>query len=175
MIEPSASHNEYLCLLAKNLVSGTNSPLTKEQVQQQTTVCTWFIWQGAIFRVPVTTVQIPKEQGGWALANTETKCKTLLYARLWFLCTKNSSITKSLMRKWNLTGPIAKPPNVHGLPNGITYIRHYALDMAYVPLPGPQETMKKFKNRLYGVLLTVATTSNGTSELRIARKYPRIA
>jgi hypothetical protein len=28
--------------------------------------------------------------------------------------------------------------------------------------------MKKFKNRLYVVLLTMATTSNGTSELRIA-------
>jgi len=74
------------------------------------------------------------------------------------------------MRKWNLTGPIANPPNVHGLPTGISYIRHYALDMAYVPPPGPQETMKNFKNRLYGVLLTMAITSNGTSELRIARK-----
>jgi len=78
------------------------------------------------------------------------------------------------MRK-NLTGPITNPPNVHDLPTGITYIRHYALDMAYVPPAGPQEAMKKFKNRLYGVLLTMATRSNGTSELRIARKYPRIA
>jgi len=41
--------------------------------------------------------------------------------------------------------------------------------------PAPQETMKKFKIRLYGVLLKMATTSNGTSELRIARKYPGIA
>jgi len=47
--------------------------------------------------------------------------------------------------------------------------------MAYVPPSGPQETMKKFKNRLYGVLLTMATTSNGTNELPIARKYPGIA
>jgi len=79
------------------------------------------------------------------------------------------------MRKWNLTGPIANPPNVHGLPTGIPYIRQYALDMAYVPPPGPQETMKKFKNRLYGVLLTMGTTSIGTSELRIVRKYTGIA
>ena len=47
--------------------------------------------------------------------------------------------------------------------------------MAYVLPSGPQETMKKFKNRLYGVLLTMTTMSNGTSELRIARKYPGIA
>ena len=79
------------------------------------------------------------------------------------------------MRKWNLTGPIANSPNVHSLPTGISYIRHYVLDMAYVAPPGPQETMKKFKNRLYGVLLTIVTTGNGTRELRIARKYPGIA
>jgi len=47
--------------------------------------------------------------------------------------------------------------------------------MAYVAPPAPQETMQKFKNRLYGMLLTMATTDNGTSELRIARKYPGIA
>jgi len=122
-------------------------PPTKEHLQQLTTVCTWFIWQGAIFRVPVTTLQLPKEQGGWALANIEAKCKTLLYARLWFLCTKNSSITTSLMRKWNLTGPIANPPNVHVIPTGITYIRHYAMDMAYVPPPSTRPTgnHEKFK------------------------------
>jgi len=68
-----------------------------------------------------------------------------------------------------------EPPNVHGLPNGISYIRHSALDMAYVAPPGPQETMQKFKNRLYRVLLTMATTGNGTSELRIDRKYQGIA
>jgi hypothetical protein len=67
------------------------------------------------------------------------------------------------------------PPNVHGLPAGISYIRHYVLDMAYAVTPGPQETMQKFKNRLNGLLLTMATTGNGTTELRIARKYPGIA
>jgi len=35
--------------------------------------------------------------------------------------------------------------------------------------------MKKLKNLLYRVLLTMATMSNGASELRIAREYPRIA
>jgi len=91
------------------------------------------------------------------------------------LITKNGSITTTLMRKWYLTRPIANPPNVHGLPTGISYNRHYAFDMAYIALPGPQETMQKFADRLYGVLLTMPITGNGTSELRIARKYPGIA
>jgi len=126
----------HLCLLSKIWYLAKMLPPTKENVQQLTTVCTWFIWQGAIFRVIVSTLQLPKEQGGWALTNIDAKCKTLLYARLWSLCTKNSSIT-TLMRKWNLAGRIANPPNVHGLPTGISYIRHYALDMAYFTPPDP--------------------------------------
>jgi len=123
----------HLCLLAKIWYLAQILPPTKEHVQQLTTVCTWFIWQGAIIRVPVTKLQLPKEQGGWALIKIDTKCKTLLHARLWFLYTKNGSLTTTLMRKWNLTAPIANPPNVYGLPTGIPYIRQYALDMSYVP------------------------------------------
>jgi len=64
------------CLLSKIWYLAQILPPTKEHVQQLTTVCTWLIWQGAIFRVPVSTLQLPKEQGGWALANTDVKCKT---------------------------------------------------------------------------------------------------
>jgi superfamily II DNA/RNA helicase len=70
----------HLCLLSKIWYLAQILPPTKEHVQQLTTVCTWFIWQGAVFRVPVTTLQLPKEQGGWILANIDAKCKTLLYA-----------------------------------------------------------------------------------------------
>jgi hypothetical protein len=70
----------HLCLLSKIGHLAQILPPTKEYVQQLTTVCTWFIWQGAIFRVPITTLRLPKEQGGWALANIDAKCKTLLYA-----------------------------------------------------------------------------------------------
>jgi hypothetical protein len=35
--------------------------------------------------------------------------------------------------------------------------------------------MKTFKNRLYGVLLTIVNAGNNTSELRIIRKYPELS
>jgi len=123
----------------------------------------------------VTTLYFFNALCGWDLAFIVVPIKTPLHALLWFLFTLNGSIKTTLMRKWNLTGSIANPPNAHGLPTRIPYIRQDALDMAYVPPPGPQETRKKFKNRLYRVLLTMATTSIGTSELRIVRKYPGIA
>ena len=67
-----------LCLLAKILYLARTLPPTKENVLQLTTVCTWFICEGAIFRVPVSTLQLPKEQGGWVLVNIDAKYKTLL-------------------------------------------------------------------------------------------------
>jgi len=43
-------------------------------------------------------------------------------ARLWFLCTRDSSITITLMRKWDLTGLIANPSKCTRPPNrGIPY------------------------------------------------------
>ena len=127
----------HLCLLSKIWYV----PPTKEHVQQLTTVCTRFSWQGAIFRVPVTTLQLPKQQGGWALANIGAKYKKLLYARLWFLC------TVLLQHCWE-SGTYPDPlrtPNVHGLPTGISYIRHYALDMAYIPQQAHKEPWRSLK------------------------------
>ena len=43
------------------------------------------------------------------------------------------------------------------------------------PHQAQKEPCKSSKKRLYGVLLTMANRGNGTSELRIARKYPGIA
>jgi hypothetical protein len=64
----------------------------------------------------VSTLQPSKEHGGWALANIDDKCRTLLYARLWLLCAKEDSIIKMLMRKRKLTCPIANPPHANSLP-----------------------------------------------------------
>ena len=86
----------------ENLVTGTNSPT------QQGARATIYNCVHLVHLVRYTLYH--KEQGGRALANIDAKCKTLLYARLWFLCTKNSSIIPTLMRKWNLTGPILNIP-----------------------------------------------------------------
>jgi hypothetical protein len=77
-----------------------------------------------------------------------------------------------LMRKLKIPGPIEIPPNAHGLPNKIPYIRHYALDMAYVAPAGPNVTLKQFRHLIYSVLLAMAKVGKGSSEIRIIRKYP---
>ena len=83
----------------ENMVSRTNYTTNQLQVQQLINVFSWFIWHGATFKLPVSTLQRPKDQGGWAMANIDVKCRTLLYARLWLLCAPKGSITTKLMRK----------------------------------------------------------------------------
>jgi hypothetical protein len=70
---------EQLCLLSKIWYMAQLVPLTKVHAQQLTTICTWFRRQGVIFRIPVTTLQRPKCDGGWGFPHIDAKCRTVLY------------------------------------------------------------------------------------------------
>jgi len=143
----------------------------KDHKQQLTTVCTWFIWQGATFRVPVTTLQRPKKHGGWALADIAVKCPALLVSRIWMLDTSEGSVTAAWIHKWNMTGTLTNPPHRNKIPTKVAYIRHYAIDMAYVTATGNTESLKKFKQRIYGVLQEMAIAGSETMDMSITRKH----
>ena len=66
-----------MCLLAKIWFTAQILLPTRMHVQQLISTCRWYIWQTSIFRVPITTLQRPKHEGGWDLPNIELKCKTL--------------------------------------------------------------------------------------------------
>jgi hypothetical protein len=57
-------------------------PITRLHAQRITTICTWYLWHGTVFSLPVTTLQLPKHVGGWDLPNVECKCLTVLYNRI---------------------------------------------------------------------------------------------
>jgi len=78
-------------------------------IQQLTTTCTWFIWRGATFRVPTTTLQRPKNQGGWALPEVALKCRALLLGRMRTLAAQKTSATAAFLRTWNLTDVVENP------------------------------------------------------------------
>jgi hypothetical protein len=67
-----------MCLLAKIWYTAQIFLLTHIHAQQLTTICAWFLWQGSTFRVPMTTLQLSKYEGGWDFPNIESKCKALL-------------------------------------------------------------------------------------------------
>jgi hypothetical protein len=85
-------------LLAKLWFLAQIFPLARAQAQLLTTICSWYIWQGAVFRVPMTTLQLPKYRGGWGLLNIEGKCLTLLYYRLTRQAAENGTTTAALMK-----------------------------------------------------------------------------
>jgi hypothetical protein len=58
-------------------------PAPVTYTQQLSTAIAWFIWQGANFRVLVSTLQKPRMQGGWALLDIAIKCRALLLRRIW--------------------------------------------------------------------------------------------
>jgi hypothetical protein len=96
-------------LLAKIWYLAQIIPPTMRHIQQLMTICTGFIWKEATFRVPVTTLQLPKHQGGWTLPDIALKCQALLLGRMWNLATRNGSVTAAFLRTWNLTDRVDNP------------------------------------------------------------------
>ena len=161
-----------LCLLAKLWYLAQTFLPTRAQAQQLTAICTWFLWQGAIFRVPVTTLQRPKSAGGWDFPHIEEKCKTLLYNRLQISGTTKGSIQAELLHIWAITSTPRNPPEARRLPMALNHLQQYAIDMAYVTPRSPAETQKLFKRRIYTTLIQLTHNSSIHRDLRIVRKYP---
>jgi hypothetical protein len=99
-----------LCLLAKALYLAQVLPPTRPQMQQLSTICAWFIWQGAIFRVPITTLQRPKVHGGWAMTDIEAKCRYLLFVRMQRMYQEEYAATSVLLRGWSIQDTQQNPP-----------------------------------------------------------------
>ena len=124
--------------------------------------------------VPVTKLQRPKEEGGWNFPNIRAKCRTLLYNRVHIMGERVGTVLSEQMRNWDLTHPLANPPNVARIPPKLVHIRQYAMDMAYVPPYTEDETRKTFKKRIYDVLIRMDEAKHCTPELRIVQKNPGI-
>jgi len=89
-----------LCLLAKIWYMAQIVPLTTAHAQQITTMCTWYIWQGGFFRIPVTTLQRPKVDDGWGFPNIGAKFRALQYNRFQTLGEREGTVLSEQMRNW---------------------------------------------------------------------------
>ena len=68
-------------------------PPPPDKVWQINTTITWFTWQGEIFRVPLSTLQREKTEGGWNLVNVGAKCRALFMHHLQVQSLQEGSIT----------------------------------------------------------------------------------
>jgi hypothetical protein len=91
---------------------------------------------------------------------------------MWVQSRKERIVTATWLKAWDLVGQQANPPNTGRIPNRLAYLRHHAIDMAYIAPPGPDETHRHFIERLYNTLQQMATAGRETLKMRVFRKYP---
>jgi hypothetical protein len=109
-----------------------NLPAPRTYTQRITVAIAWYIWKGAVFKVPITTLQRPKSMGGWEMTHTKAKCNALLLCRMYTQSRKEGSITVEWLRKWQLTNEQENPPQSWKTLEKLKSLQVYALDMAYI-------------------------------------------
>jgi hypothetical protein len=160
-------------LLAKAWHLAQIFPPSEDRTKQINTAVSWYLWQGNIFRLPLSTLYKPKRQGGWGLINMKAKCRTLQIRRLEEMGRKKGSETAIWFKNWNLLRPSATPPppNKDERLNRFNYLQKPALDSAYVTRRRPEEDRKKYRRRIYGSLITLLQDTPNGREMSVEKKW----
>jgi hypothetical protein len=127
-------------LLSKIWHTAQISPASKENERQILTAISWYIWQGAIFRVPLSTLQRWTEEGGLNLIDVTAKCRSLYLTRFWAQGERDGSLTAALLNAWTLLSPGMNPPHIQAIPGNMAYLRTYFLEWAYMEPQRQAET-----------------------------------
>jgi hypothetical protein len=135
------------------------------------TSISWFIWKGAIFRVPMSTLQRRKEGGGWNLIHLKAKCIALLLHRTWKQSQNQEAFTAGWMSKWSIPTQRQNPPHRAPIPAALDYIRRINIENAYMEPSDPTASERSNKKRLYTTTFTMMRREVGDQELRIVRQH----
>ena len=100
-------------------------PLPSNSVRQMNTAIQWFIWKGAIFKVPLSTLQLPKEAGGRALVHIMAKCMTLFILRMKKQGQQKATFTTDWLTRWHLHERTPNPPQIKRIPAKFDYLYRY--------------------------------------------------
>jgi hypothetical protein len=125
--------------------------LTNTCVRQLTS--TTGVLKGDLFRVPLSTLQHSKHEGGWNLINFLAKCRMLLITRINKQLCNAESLTTQWMKKWHLTDNRYNPPNTTQLPEKFDYLITYYREGAYITPQQANESMYTYRKRLYNTEL----------------------
>jgi hypothetical protein len=90
----------YNYMLAKIWYAAQIFIVPSQTIHQLTTAVTYFIWKGAVFRVPVTVLRTSKTEGGWELIDIHAKCRALFLCRLHTQGNRSGTTTATWLRYW---------------------------------------------------------------------------
>jgi len=159
-------------LLAKMWYVTQIFPPTPAHVRQINSAIAWYIWKGDIFRVPLSTIQRGKNDGGWGMINVDAKCKALFLHRLQTQSRTAGSITAEWMKYWSLDARIGNPPNPFGISEKLEYLRIFARDSAYIPGQGGTESQRAYKIRIYETLRALSVAETPPQKMRVETIWP---
>ena len=126
----------------------------------------------ATFRVPTSTLQRPKKQGGWGLIDIPAKCRDLLLSPMWLQSTRVGTATATWLRAWDLAGRKENPPQAGRIPKKLVYLQLYARNMASIPPPVQEEKSRTFRRRVYDTLHVMAVAERGSREMIFIQNRP---
>jgi len=90
------------------------------------------------------------------------------------LSSAKGAICTDLYRSHHLVVQQANPPNAEMISNRLAYLQHYALYMAYIATPRPDETPRHFIGCLYNTLQQLAAAGRDTLKMSVVQKIPTI-
>jgi len=140
--------------------------------QQANSATAWYLWRGDIFRVPLSTLQRMKRQGGWDLHDVAAESRALFFIRPRAQSEYAGSLTSEWLRKWDLLTPYTNPPHMYRIPANVEYLGQFAMDTAYIPPREHSESCLVYKRCIYNTMHVFLSTTNEPLELRIARLWP---
>jgi hypothetical protein len=140
--------------------------------RQLNSTIAWFLWREDIFRVPLSTLQRRKDEGGWGLKHLTAKSHALFLNRLHTQRSRQGTVRTEWLRQCGLTGLNHNTPYRDGIPATVGYLRRFAVDSAYVTERGPTESTNAYKQRVYGTLHYISRMETGPREMRIITIWP---
>jgi hypothetical protein len=87
---------------------------------------------------------------------------------------KVGSLTADWRRRWGLHEGTQNPPSATRTPKQLEYLHRYDVASAYVTPPGPLETRKAYKKRLYNTMHIIMRNVAGNAEMRVAKRWPQV-
>jgi len=158
-------------LLAKVWYVAQIFPPPDECIRMLNTYISWFLWKGVIFRVPLSTVERRKDEGGWDLIHLKPKCLALLQHRTWQQSQNPETFSAAWLNRWCIIDQHPNPPHRVGIPVALDYLRRIHIEYAYVTPHDPTATQRTNKRRLYTTIHTMMRET-GNQDIRILRQRP---
>jgi len=139
-------------LLARIWYTAQLFPIPMDGIRRLNATLSWFLWQGGIFRVSLSTLQRGRIKGGWDLVNVWAKSRTLFLYRLQEQRRHGGSPTPDWLRKWDSYPRSVNPPYPGMVPAALGYLRAYIADAAYIPSRGTTDSATGYKTKMYLIL-----------------------